>query len=283
MSENINNNRYIIAVSGGIDSVVLLDMLSKKTGLELIVAHFDHGIREDSHLDAQFVTDLAQKYNLPIELQREELGLNASEETARIRRYKFLRDIADKYNAKIITAHHCDDVIETIAINLLRGTGWRGLAAMDSDILRPLTNKTKTEIINYAKQHKLKWRDDSTNAADKYLRNRVRQNAIKLEDDIKRQLLGLWVTQKSIKRLIDKEVASLIGDGPNYSRYFFTHINQSTAIECLRYITKAKLTRPQMIKVLHNIKTIKSGKAYSAGGGIKINFTSRNFTVELVK
>lgn len=275
--------KYIVAVSGGVDSVVLLDILSQQKNLELIVAHFDHGIRENSHLDGEFVKSLAEKYNLPFELKREELGPETSEEIARICRYKFLRDLAVKHKAKVVTAHHADDTIETIAINLLRGTGWRGLAVLDSDIIRPLTNKTKVDIMGYAQKNKLKWHDDITNSGDKYLRNRIRQSASQIEDDVKGQLLGLWATQKSIKKMIDQEVKLLVGDGPKYSRHFFININEPTAIECLRQITNARLTRPQMAKILHNIKTIQPGKTYNAGGGVKINFTSRNFTVELLK
>ncbi len=275
-------NKYIVAVSGGIDSVVLLDILSRQKDLDLIVAHLDHGIRDDSHLDREFVSKLADKYDLPFESKREDLGPNTNEETARIYRYKFLRGLAKKHGAKIITAHHADDVVETIAINLSRGTGWRGLAVLDSDITRPLTDKTKLDIIEYAKKNNLKWHDDSTNVDDKYLRNRIRKNLTKINDDAKRQLLGLWVTQKALKNIIDQEVKQLIGNGPSYSRYFFTHINESTAIECLRFVTNAKMTRPQLFKLLHAIKTIQSGKKYITGD-VKIVFTSRNFTVELLK
>lgn len=274
--------KYILAVSGGVDSVVLLHMLSQQSDLELIIAHFDHGIRDNSAADAEFVSELAKKHNLQFETKREELGKEASEEMARDRRYEFLRAVAKKHSARIITAHHVDDVIESIAINLSRGTGWRGLAVLDSDITRPLTHLTKSEIVSYAKKHKLDWHEDSTNSSDKYLRNRIRQQTNKLNDDTKRQLLALWVNQKSLKQSIDAEVASLVGDGPNYSRHFFTHIDQSTGLECLRYIVNARLTRPQMVKALHKIKTALPNKTYQAGGGVKLNFTSRNFVVELI-
>jgi tRNA(Ile)-lysidine synthetase-like protein len=275
-------NKYIVAVSGGIDSVVMLDILARQKDYELIVAHFDHGIRDDSHLDAEFVEGLAKKYGLKFESKREELGQKASEELARDRRYKFLREIAGKYSAKIVTAHHIDDVVETIAINLLRGTGWRGLAVLDSDITRPLTDKTKSDLIEYAKINNLSWREDSTNLGDKYLRNQVRKKLAKLNDDFKFQLLGLWAEQKALKNKINEEVSNLIGDGPGYSRYFLTHVGDKVAVELLRHITSAKLTRPQIIKLLHAIKTIAAGKTYSAGG-VKVSFTSRNFTVELLK
>lgn len=276
-------DKYVVAVSGGVDSVVLLDILSKYSDLDLIVAHFDHGIRKDSNIDAIFVAGLAKKYGLPFETRREELGSDSSENKARIRRYKFLREVATKHNAKLVTAHHGDDVIETVVINLLRGTGWRGLAVLDSDVVRLLTGLTKKEIIDYAKQHKLSWHEDSTNAEDKYLRNRVRKNTSKLDDDVKRQLLGLWAEQKALKKKITKEVIELIGDGPEYSRYFFIHIDQDSAVECLRHIVGARLTRPQLIKALHAIKTALPYKNYDAGNGVVIKFTSRIFTVELIK
>jgi len=276
-------SKYVLAVSGGVDSVVLLDMLSRQPNINLIIAHFDHGIRDDSAVDANFVASLAGIYKLPFETRREELGKNASEETARNRRYEFLRSVAEKHNAKLVTAHHADDVVETIAINLVRGTGWRGLASMDSDILRPMTNITKAEIINYAKHNKLNWREDSTNASDDYLRNRLRHRMVKLDGDVKRQSLSLWSHQKSLKKMIDQEVKKLVGDGPDYSRYFFIHISDVTGMECLRQIVDAKLTRPQLLKALHAIKTALPGKAYHAGGGVQLNFTSRNFTVELIK
>ncbi len=291
-------DKHVLAVSGGVDSVVLLDMLcngellckvtpcktdSKVTPWNLVVAHFDHGIREDSTEDAEFVKGLAEKYGLQFETKREELGPGTSEEKARDRRYEFLRSVAKRYDAKLVTAHHSDDVVETILINLSRGTGWRGLAVLDSDVLRPLTDMPKAEILEYAKKHRLKWREDSTNASDDYLRNRIRRQTINLDDDIKRQLLGLWETQKSLKLLIDDEVKILTSECPTYSRYFFTHLDNITGIEILRHVVDARLTHPQLNKALHAIKTSLPGKVFQAGGGVNLNFTSRNFTVELLK
>lgn len=283
MLDCLPSGRYVLAVSGGVDSVVLLDMLSRQSGLDLVVAHFDHGIRDDSAQNAVFVSDLAKKYNMPFETRREELGVNANEETARNRRYDFLRSVAKKHDAKLITAHHADDVIETIAINLSRGTGWRGLAVLDSDVIRPLTNITKAEIINYANEHNLTWQEDSTNSSDVYLRNRIRSKLVDFDSDKKLQLLGLWAEQKTLKRSIDGEVARLVGDGPTYSRYFFTCIDQSTGVECLRYVVGARLTRPQLVRALFAIRTMLPSKTFQAGDGVSFRFAYRNFTVELIK
>ena len=277
------NKRYVVAVSGGVDSIALLDRLTHTPGLDLVVAHFDHGIRDDSAADAEFVQQLARDYGLVCEIRREELGKRASEELARNRRYEFLRSVAAKHHAQIATAHHADDIIETIAINLTRGTGWRGLAVLDSDIYRPLLDMSKSEIIDYAKSRNLIWREDSTNASDAYLRNRLRQKASTLTDDIKRQLLALRAQQVHLKQVIDAEVKQLIGNGPEYSRYFYTHIDQRSAGECLRAVTGARLTRPQLQRSLHMIKTAKPGTLYQAGSGVEFRFTSRNFIVELIK
>jgi len=274
---------FVVAVSGGVDSVVLLDMFSRKTEHRIVVAHFDHGIRKDSADDAKFVRELAKTYGHVFESVREELGPKASEDRARQRRYVFLRSVARKHNARIVTAHHADDVVETIAINFHRGTGWRGLAVLHSDILRPLLDMTKDELIAYARQHKLEWREDSTNASDIYLRNRMRRSLGSLSDGHKRELLALRSQQIASKKLIENDILELIGEGPQYSRYFFTHIPTVVAIECLRHITDAKLTRPQLERVLMAIKTTQPKRSYEAGSGITIDFSTRNFTLTLLK
>ena len=274
--------KYVLAVSGGVDSVVLLDILSKKSDLELIVAHFDHGIRQESSDDEIFVADLAKKYGLKYESRREDLGESASEDLARKRRYLFLNEIAKKYQVKLITAHHADDVIETIAINIIRGTGWRGLAVMDSDIIRPLTNTTKTEIICYAKENNLVWHEDITNSNIDYLRNKIRRQTMPLDLDTKKQLLVLWQEQKRLKNDIERESSDL-NQANSQSRYFFIAIDSVVAIELLRNLTNGLLTRPQLSNLLYAIKTYAGGKIYDVGSDVKCNFDSRNFTIELLK
>lgn len=282
----LSKGSYVVAVSGGVDSIVLLDMLAKlqTPALQLIMAHFDHGIREDSASDAKFVSDLAAKYGLAFETKREELGVSASEEQARSRRYEFLRTVAKKNKAKIVTAHHADDVIETIAINLQRGTGWRGLAVLDSpDIVRPLLHVQKSELVSYAKKHNLTWREDSTNASDEYLRNRLRKKLAGLDEDVHRQLLALRDHQVYNKRMINDEALDLI-EQPPYKRHFFITINEKTALELLRavFIREAGFgpLAPQLRRALIAIKTADSGTQHDVGGGAKLKFTRTEFVVE---
>jgi tRNA(Ile)-lysidine synthase len=161
--------------------MALLNMLSNLPGVEVVVAHFNHGIREDSDEDESFVKNAAAHYGLPFESARGKLGKNASEAAARAARYKFLESIGHKHKAAaIITAHHQDDLVETAFINLLRGTGRRGLVALaiNPKVVRPLLNWTKKDILHYAEQHYLKWREDKTNQDEAFLRNYVRRRIL---------------------------------------------------------------------------------------------------------
>lgn len=144
MRVNILPGKYIVAVSGGVDSTVLLDLLTQKDGVQLVVAHFNHGIRPAANRDEAFVRALAAKYDLPFEVGHGELGPRASEADARQARYSFLKQIEEKHEAyALITAHHQDDMIETALINTVRGTGPKGLIAITAStgVLRPLNDK----------------------------------------------------------------------------------------------------------------------------------------------
>lgn len=174
---DIQPGRYVVAVSGGVDSVVLLDMLTQESGLELMVAHFDHGIRKDSADDSKFVAKLAQKYCVQFYSERAELGADASEATARRHRYGFLKKLKKTVDARaIITAHHQDDLIETALLNILRGTKHKGLVSLQSsdELIRPLLNMSKDQLVKYAQTHGLVWREDTTNQDMRYKRNELR-------------------------------------------------------------------------------------------------------------
>lgn len=278
--------KYIVAVSGGVDSVVLLDMLvmGQLAHDGLVVAHFDHGMRDDSAEDAAFVRDLAAKYNVLFEAKRGELGANASEELARERRYAFLRDVAKKYEATIMTAHHADDVIETIAINVTRGTGWRGLAVMDSPgVERPLIGMKKSELREYANQHNLTWREDATNQDTKYLRNNLRQRLHQRDEQMHELLLRYRDRQVVLRKAIDAEAAKLFGTSP-YSRYLFIQAPVPAAEELLRAVIVHTVgyysTRPQLQRALHAIKVLQTGKRHHIANGVRLVFTVDSFVVE---
>ena len=277
--------RYLVAVSGGIDSVVLLDQLVAAGEHELIVAHFDHGIRTDSADDVRFVAGLAKKHGLPFESQRKELGSKASEDQARRCRYGFLRMMALKHRASIVTAHHADDVIETIAINLKRGTGWRGIAVMHAqDIVRPLLAMTKQDIRRYALRKRLEWVEDSTNYSDDYLRNQLRQRiSLQLPTDVKEAVLATWRQQVALRVPIEHELAKFTRQ-EEYSRYYITSVDTPSAVELLRAAIVAKTrqspTRPQLIRAIIAIKTARPHTAFEIGAGVQLKFSVRTFIVE---
>lgn len=278
--------RYLVAVSGGIDSVVLLDMLVSEGKHELTVAHFDHGIRPDSADDARFVEALAKKYNLPFVTKREELGAGASEELARIRRYGFLRAEAQRLSATIATAHHRDDVVESIAINLTRGTGWRGLAVLTaSDVVRPLIHLSKIYLRAYARVKRLEWSEDSTNMTPSYLRNRIRAKlARQLTDHDRYRLFELWRRQVLLKRAIDHQTSLLIKNEDAYSRYDLIMVDDASACELLRAIIVTKTgsspTRPQLYQALIALKTSRAGTRFEIGTGVTLHFRERTFIVK---
>jgi tRNA(Ile)-lysidine synthase len=144
MKIKIPKGKYVVAVSGGVDSMVLLDLLSRKPGIELVVAHFNHGIRPDANKDEELAVTRSEQLNLPIEVGYGHLGAKCSEEHARKARYAFLQKISLLHNAdKIITAHHQDDLIETALINTIRGTGRKGFVSISNNekVLRPLARR----------------------------------------------------------------------------------------------------------------------------------------------
>jgi tRNA(Ile)-lysidine synthase len=283
--EVMSQEKYVVAVSGGVDSVVLLHMLAAGNlpSSNLIVAHFDHGIRDESADDAEFVRQLAAKYRLQFETKREVLGKNASEEKARDRRYAFLRDVAKKYDGQITTAHHADDIIETIAINLTRGTGWRGLAVLDNpDIYRPLLDTPKKDLIAYAKKHKLQWHEDATNQDTKYLRNSLRQKLTNLDEQTYRLLHLYRDRQVFLRQRVDTEVKRFAGSSP-YSRHLLITVSDMVALEVLRAIFIKEIgtspTRPQLARALHAIKVYQSGKVFEVAAGQTLRFTKTHFVV----
>jgi tRNA(Ile)-lysidine synthase len=213
MQVEVPKGKYILAVSGGVDSMVLLDMLGKKPGLNLVVAHFNHGIRNDSFKDEELVKQAAADYGLIFELGAAHLGKNASEAAARHVRYGFLNQMLLKHRAKaIITAHHQDDLIETAMINLIRGTGRLGLTAMASNeqIIRPLLITPKIEIETYARRHKLEWLEDPTNQHTQYLRNYLRLNILPSLTKAKRQSLICNIDKVAKNNMkINNEIATL--------------------------------------------------------------------------
>jgi len=183
------NDKIVVGVSGGPDSVALLYLLNglrKEFSLTLHIAHLDHGLRKDSYKDREFVEELSKKLKLPITISQvnlKELPKRASiEEMARNARLEFLFKVAKEIKAnKIALGHNLDDQAETVLMRILRGSGLYGLCGIlpkrklyGFTIIRPLLGITRREINAYLKRKKIEVRQDYTNLKDIYLRNRIR-------------------------------------------------------------------------------------------------------------
>ncbi len=185
------NDKVLIAFSGGVDSVVLFDLLYKlkdEIGFSLTAVHFDHMIRDNSSDDAAFVEAYCNKHNIPIYVSQGDAPACAAQEklsleaAARKLRHVYIRHVAAIVGAhKIAFAHHKNDRAETYLMRMLRGTGGDGLGCMperDGMIIRPLLCAEKEEIAHYAKINGLPWREDETNSDTAYTRNNIRHNTL---------------------------------------------------------------------------------------------------------
>ncbi|PKL86055.1 MAG: tRNA lysidine(34) synthetase TilS [Ignavibacteriae bacterium HGW-Ignavibacteriae-1] len=232
--------RIVLAVSGGVDSVVMLDcmaLVADKLGLQIYIAHFNHMLREkESDLDAELVKNLAEQYNIQF--------LNSSgnvkafsqknnisiEHAARNLRYNFFERTTRNLDADLMaTAHTSDDSVETFILNMLRGSGLTGLSGIPEVrkfvknvlIIRPLLSFTKKEIKNYAELRKLKWREDESNQLLNYTRNKVRLDLMpKLRADynpavdeiISRTARLIYGADNLIKELVKKNMIPVVVD-----------------------------------------------------------------------
>ena len=282
------DNTYVVAVSGGVDSVALLHMLKELKYSNLVVAHINHGIRKESVKDEALVKELALKYKYPFEVARLNLGENTNETTARIQRYNSLNIIQKKYAARaIITAHHQDDVIETCFINIIRGTGRSGVSSLRStkDKIRPLLHAPKKDIYTYATNNNLSWNEDITNQDLTILRNKLRYKVLPKISQIDRKNLLNLISQTEYKnRQIDNELQALLYRGlhkgkPVLNRSWFVTLPHDIASEIVRILLiqngAIDVDRPTIERVVVGIKTKPQGKQLQASG-VDVLLTKRS-------
>jgi tRNA(Ile)-lysidine synthetase-like protein len=284
MNELINwpkSGKYVVAVSGGADSVTLLHILATSgRDYELIVAHYDHAIRTDSARDSELVESLAKKYGLEYRTERSATSIN-SEAQARDARFEFLNRIMLETNSSvIITAHHQDDVIETSLLNVARGSGRRGLAPMESgEILRPLLGVSRNQLRAYAMSHDLHWNEDITNEDQSNPRNFLRRSLLSsASDEWRKGYLALIEDVGSLNILIDNQLEECLerdDQGISMSRDDARSLSSNELKEALVYAVRAIdetiEVNDRLVKELaHFIKSGKIGRRRPVSGQVEV-------------
>ncbi|NRD21229.1 tRNA lysidine(34) synthetase TilS [Winogradskyella eckloniae] len=206
--------KLLIAISGGIDSVVLAH-LCQNLNLNFSLAHCNFNLRaEESDKDEAFVVELAEDLNVEVFIQNFDTEAYVTEHkrsiqmAARELRYDWFKELAAQLNFDfILTAHHADDNLETFLINFTRGTGLNGLTGIpivNENVVRPLLPFSRIQIEAFAKVNQITWREDASNASRKYLRNKLRHEVVPILKEINPQLLDSF--QNTLSHLNDTQL-----------------------------------------------------------------------------
>ena len=217
-----NNIKFLLAVSGGLDSICLFDFFLKNK-FSFSVCHCNFNLREDSKKDLKLVKKLSERNNISFfsknfdikkYAQKNKLSLQAA---ARKERYKWFSNILEKNNIDLLcTAHHINDNLETVIYNLVNSTGFRGIRGIKvlrKNIFRPLMNFNKNELMDYALKNNLEWREDSSNKLMKYSRNRIRLKIIpqlkKINNSLERSVGDTSSNLSELEKFISFQISKL--------------------------------------------------------------------------
>lgn len=250
--------KLFLAVSGGLDSMVLLHLL-QRLPYEIAVLHCNFQLRGlESFGDQNFIQDYCDRNKIPVFVTQFDTEAFAkdyklsTQVAARELRYSWFYELLEEKNFDYIaTAHHADDNLETFIINLTRGTGLDGLTGIPEEndkIIRPLLPFSREEILKYAEENKIEWREDSSNASNKYLRNKIRHDLVPILKEINPNFLNAFQKTQSYLQeskemvedasiMIYQQVAKEAGDDihfdlnqlkklPNYKSYLYQWLNE---------------------------------------------------------
>lgn len=303
-------DKIVVAVSGGPDSMCLLDTLYRlKDELEfsILVAHVNHGIRIESDLEKEYVEKYCKERNIPffylkVDVPKLSKEKKMSEETCgRMVRYDFFEKVRQENNADLIAvAHNLNDNIETILLNQIRGCGLKGLIGMDfkfNNIIRPLLTIEKKDILVYNNELELDPCFDKTNEEDIYLRNKIRLQLIPYLQELNPN----FVTNISRMRNILKEDNDFIEEYTNivfdkviikidnskivfdFSKFMNEH--KSIQKRIIRKIIEKKISNLDGIENIHVLDIIKllnnniKGKKYIIGNKFTIEIIKKNIAI----
>jgi len=268
------NERVLVGVSGGPDSLALLHVLLSLE-YDVCVAHVNHGLRETADSDEEFIKKFCDAKNIPcfvkkIQLkellaQDEKLKGMSTEEAGREARYQFFHEVAKENQChKIATAHNNNDNVETVLMNMMRGSGLSGLKGIEpqrENIIRPLIEVTRKEIESYCNENHLEPRIDETNEETIYTRNKVRLELIPyLEKNINSNIIQNITRMAEIIREEEKWISKQVEQ--NYRKILKEEkINQFVICDLKQFnqldiVLKRRIILKSIIKVLGNAKDI---------------------------
>lgn len=240
----LKDKKLLIAISGGVDSVVLTHLLSA-LNFDISLAHCNFNLRgKESDLDEEFVVQLGKKLNLnvfKIHFNTEEFAKENKQSTqiaARELRYNWFQKLIEQNSFDyVLTAHHADDNLETFLINLTRGSGldgFTGIPEINGNIVRPLLKFSRETILSFVKENNINWREDKSNASTKYIRNKIRHNVLPVLKEINPSLLETFAkttehlkeSQQIIEDRIEKVASEVIITDQNNIKIDIEKINQ---------------------------------------------------------
>ena len=286
------NTSFLLAISGGVDSMVLLHLF-KSLGLQCQVAHLNYQLREnDSEEDQKLVERVCEHYNIVYHLYRvsekDNKPRNSIQDWARNLRYRFFRKIQRQEKLDfIVTAHHLNDQLETFIINLSKAAGINGLSgipANENQILRPLLGFSKEDIYAYAKENKVEFREDQSNQKNDYLRNKIRNEIVpKLKETNENFLENFgksisflnkakdFIAEKTL--IIEKEISHHQEDYLLINRPVFLNQSELIQFEILRKYGFDE------VKEIAKIKKAKIGKKFISRD-YELKIDRENFVIQ---
>ena len=262
-----SNDKILIAVSGGPDSISLLNILYE-VKYNICVAHINHGLRENANIDEKFVLNFCSEKNIPCFIKKvnlkEMLNGMTTEEAGRKVRYDFFYEVMKNENCtKIATAHNSNDNAETVLMNIIRGSGISGLKGIEpirENIIRPLIEITRKEIEEYCEENNLNQRHDESNDELLYTRNKIRLKVIPyVEENINSNVVNninrLSEIVSEEEKFINNEVAKC------YEEIFIAEEEKKIIFNLKKFNTldvvlRKRLIKKSIINLLGNAKDI---------------------------
>lgn len=293
----LDEDKYVIAVSGGVDSMTLLDMIYKQQGAEsIIAAYFDHQQRDKDQIaaDISVIRQYCKQRNIQF-ITNKYTGLGRSEADLRRARYDFLFDVLTSANYnKIITAHHKNDLLETALINILRGTYFRGLNSIANEgvLIRPLLKFWKYQLVEYANENNLTWHEDITNSDQTILRNYVRYVILpRIEAAGKtRELYRLIDRQRQINNKIDDLMPTVMrslsatSKEHTLNRQKFICTPHLVSMQVMNDFIKTntasvEIATNKLLKIVIFAKTAKPDRSIDISSGYRLGISSDSITL----